>query len=465
VQYFPSADYLVTVLEGAVRAVRPGGTIYVGDVRNLNLLEAFHTAIQVYKAPDDLLLSQLQTHIQQQLQDEAELLIDPQFFYNLNQVLPKIAQVEVQLKRGRFYNELTQFRYQVVLHIAVEHHVQPVAAPHAWCKVDWLQDELTESTLTNRLNQECKCEFPSSLFIHDIPNARLQDAIQNLSLLAQANAEQEQEETLADLRSHLKVRTEGVDPESLWSLAETLPYNVHVTWSQNLGMIDAYLFPRTSGEAKVPVNPTLQSLTRPAIDSRSLRHFTNNPLQGNINRNLVTKLRSWLEDKLPKFMIPSDFMLLHNLPINHNGKVDRKALPALIRLRRVNIADTPFVLPRTPVEEILAAIWSEFLGLERVCVYDNFFELGGHSLLAMQVISRVRDAFQVELPLRVFFENSTIASLASSFKTTTNNRTSLIKTRIARINHIDRGQALANIDNLSDEDVDLYLKEIFDSTT
>ncbi|HEY0739279.1 MAG TPA: amino acid adenylation domain-containing protein [Herpetosiphonaceae bacterium] len=128
-------------------------------------------------------------------------------------------------------------------------------------------------------------------------------------------------------------------------------------------------------------------------------------------------LRSFLQDRLPEYMIPSAFVVLPALPLTPNGKVDRRALPAPDTSR--TLLDTTFVAPRTPLEENLAAIWAEVLHLERVGVYDNFSVLGGHSLLATQLISRVRETFEVELPLRSLFEaeQSTIAGMVERIET------------------------------------------------
>jgi acyl carrier protein len=101
---------------------------------------------------------------------------------------------------------------------------------------------------------------------------------------------------------------------------------------------------------------------------------------------------------------------LAELPLTPNGKVDRRALPAPEHTR-AHSAES-YVAARTPVEELLAAIWCEVLGLEQVGVHDNFFHLGGHSLLATQVSSRLRETFQVELPLRALFEYPSVAGLA-----------------------------------------------------
>ncbi|MGF1938028.1 MAG: condensation domain-containing protein, partial [Nostoc sp. ChiQUE02] len=126
----------------------------------------------------------------------------------------------------------------------------------------------------------------------------------------------------------------------------------------------------------------------------------------------VPELRSFLESKLPSYMIPGAFVILEALPLTPNGKVDRKALPALIRPE----FEETFVAPQTLVEKQLAIIWMQVLGLEKIGINDNFFELGGHSLLATKVTSRINKIFDVELPLRQFFELQTIARIAKSIE-------------------------------------------------
>jgi amino acid adenylation domain-containing protein len=124
------------------------------------------------------------------------------------------------------------------------------------------------------------------------------------------------------------------------------------------------------------------------------------------------ELRDFLKQRLPDYMIPSIFILLDALPRTPHGKLDRGALPAPDARRPEQ--DNTLVEPRTPAETALAKIWAQVLRLERVGVHDNFFDLGGHSLLAIQVISRVREAFRVEVSLRSLFETPTVAGLADA---------------------------------------------------
>lgn len=127
------------------------------------------------------------------------------------------------------------------------------------------------------------------------------------------------------------------------------------------------------------------------------------------------EFRSFLQSKLPDYMLPSSFVLLDALPLTSNGKVDRCALPAPDSSRPDQSAT--FVAPRTPVEQQLADIWASVLKLERVGIHNNFFELGGHSLLATQIMSRLRETFGVELPLRTLFEAPTVADLGDRLET------------------------------------------------
>lgn len=129
----------------------------------------------------------------------------------------------------------------------------------------------------------------------------------------------------------------------------------------------------------------------------------------------VSELRAFLQERLPEYMIPSAFVLLESFPLTPNGKVDRRALPEP-EMRRSEAA-AAFVAPRTEAEAQVAAIWREVLRLEQVGVHDGFFELGGHSLLATQVVSRIQNVMQINLPVRTLFEAKTVAELADRIET------------------------------------------------
>jgi len=147
-------------------------------------------------------------------------------------------------------------------------------------------------------------------------------------------------------------------------------------------------------------------------DKRLVAYIVSNSALKTQDSELINDLRCYLKQKLPQYMMPSAFVLLESLPLTTNGKIDQRSL-------RAPDTNTPefesnFTEPRTPDEQLIAEIWAEVLGLERVGIHDNFFELGGHSLLATQAISRLREAFQVEVPLRSLFESPTVATVTES---------------------------------------------------
>jgi amino acid adenylation domain-containing protein len=205
-----------------------------------------------------------------------------------------------------------------------------------------------------------------------------------------------------------------------------------------LGEIEAVLSRHPAVREAVAV-----SLTEKSGDKRLVAYL----VADNGSILSTTQLYHFLKDQLPEYMIPSAFVQLDALPLTPNGKVNRRALPAPDRQRPE--LERAFVPPRTLVEQALAEIWSEVLRKEQVGVYDNFFELGGHSLLATQVVSRVREALQVELPLRRLFETPTVADLAVA----------VISSRAMQTNQEDLTQILAELEDLSEDEARTLLAD------
>jgi len=398
VQYFPNIDYLLEVIEGAVEAIAPGGFIFLGDLRSLPLLATFHASVQLYQAEPSLSKEQLQQRVQMQMFQETELVIDPAFFTALRDRFPKIGRVQIQLTRGRYHNEMTQFRYNVILHIGAEEMGSGEMGSVLF--VDWFKDGLTVSAVRQLLLET----QPDILGITRVPNARVMAAVKTAEWLSRV----QEPKTVSQFREVLEELQPVVDPEDLRALGEELPYNIDISWSDS------------GAEGRYDV--VFSSVTQAVFDPNENRYnqlrpwysYANNPLQAKLACKIVPKLRIYLGEKLPDYMVPSAFMVLEALPLTPNGKVNRRALaaPDLVRSQ----FEGSYVAPRTPVEQVLVRIWGEVLGLKRVGVHDNFFELGGHSLLATQLISRVRDAFQVELPLRTLFEAPTVAALAQEIE-------------------------------------------------
>ncbi|AFZ17945.1 non-ribosomal peptide synthetase [Allocoleopsis franciscana] len=437
VQYFPSIDYLMNVLEGAVKVLAPGGFIFIGDVRSLPLLPAFHASVQLHQAESSLTREQLQQQVQMQMFQETELVIDPAFFQVLKQHFPQISDVQIQLMRGRSQNEMTQFRYNVILSIGTETNSRktsslklqlnppetlesldtPAPSPLRgglgrgsieW--LDWDENNLTVSAVHQLLVEN----QPEILAITHIPNARVMTAVKAAQWLSGVG----DFKTVAQFHRALRELPDwGVEPEDWWGMGEALPYKIDIRWSDSgtEGRYDVIFVHRQTRKQEQGEFSHIISPSQPEEWRHLWQSYANNPLQGKAMRKLVPQLQAYLAQKLPEYMVPSAFVVLESLPLTRNGKVDRRALPTPDPIKS-ELAGS-YVAPRTPVEEVLVKIFASVLGLKRVGIHDNFFELGGHSLLATQLVSRVRDAFGVELPLRSVFEAPAIAQLSKVIET------------------------------------------------
>ncbi|NES02959.1 MAG: amino acid adenylation domain-containing protein [Okeania sp. SIO2F4] len=420
VQHFPSIDYLIEVLEKAVQAVTPGGFIFVGDIRSLPLLDAFHGSVQLHQAPEQLSGEQLRQRIQTRMSNEEDLVIDPELFVALQHHLPQISYVDIQLKRGRYHNELTRFRYDVVLHLgeAVSSTVEP-----SW--LDWQQDELTLPSV-RQLLQESQ---PEILAIKNVPNLRLVSEVKLLELLEKRDLA-----TVAELREALQQgMAAGIEPEDWWDFSNELPYTVYINWSSSKAR-DCYdiifrhhlttpYIPYPEVEEKVDGETrgrgdagtrgwvdTVLSTDGTPYQAKPWKDYANNPLQGKVARQLEPKLRHYLQSSLPNYMVPAIFVILDKMPLTANGKVNRRALPAPERSRPE--LSTALVMPQSQTEQLIARVWQDMLQLEVVGINDNFFELGGNSLLLIQVHKRLVEALKVELSVVTLFQYPTIGSLA-----------------------------------------------------
>ena len=237
-----------------------------------------------------------------------------------------------------------------------------------------------------------------------VPNARLDAELGAMKLLKGTDIP----ETVAGLHRVLETTPRrGVDSNEIWNLGTRFRYAVDIRGSlpASEGAFDVLFAGQPPQEpfAAVDVAPTM-----------AWSDYTNDPLLGMFVHKLVPELRRFAQQQLPEYMVPSAFVLLDAFPLTPSGKIDRAVLPALGQ--QGSGEQGAYIAPRTEVEQAVAAIWSDVLGIARVSAKDDFFELGGHSLLATQVASRVRHDFQIELPLQHLFTFSRLAALACAIE-------------------------------------------------
>ena len=396
-QYFPDVDYLLRVLERAVAAVVSGGHVFVGDVRSLPLLQAFHTSVEFSRASSATPLAELRHRVERRLAQEEELVVAPELFAALPLHLPGISEVRVLAKRGRHHNELTRFRYDVILTVGDQRVERVTGETRDWSTVGSL-------AALRKLLLETGGD---SLVVHGIPDARTQADVRLLQLLSDLPASA----TVGELRAQLEARPEarGVDPEDLVVLADEVSFAADIEWQAG-SAIGGYNARLTRGS---PAEPRVVNglSTVPPTMLQPLSAYANDPLTAVSAEALTPALRSFLAERLPDHMIPSAIVPLKSLPMTTNGKVDRSVLPA--PEPRGMFSTRSGVPPRTEVERTLALIWQDLLGLDRIGVDDNFFEAGGHSLLMIRLQVRINEAFGTEIAVLDLFRSPTIRTLAA----------------------------------------------------
>ncbi|HEX2051261.1 MAG TPA: amino acid adenylation domain-containing protein [Actinomycetota bacterium] len=377
-QYFPSSAYLLEVLSAVVPCVRPGGFVFVGDVRDARLLDAFHVAVQVARA-DGAPMAEVLERARTARTNDPELLLEPAFFHALRRDVPGIARVETLLKHGRAATEMNCFRYDAVLWIGDGDTADAPAERVAWGDRRALDD----------LRSVLAGAAADVVVVEGVPNARVVDAVRAGAALDPGGAEVPPVEP-----------EQGIDPDDARALAEDLGYEIETATGARPDTFDVVA--RRRGVAGV-----VDAAPARAVDDRPATAFAREPTP------LVTfdtrALRDFLAQRLPEHMVPTSFVVLDAMPLTANGKLDRRALPAPTRAPAERGELEPL---EGPVEEIVAELWRDVLVVDEVGALDDFFELGGHSLLATRLVSEIRDRLGVEIDLRKVFETRVLRSVA-----------------------------------------------------
>jgi microcystin synthetase protein McyA len=403
VQYFPSIEYLQKVLHQALRLMQPGGALFIGDVRSLPLLDVFHLSLLLPKVQPQTTVGEIRQQLAFNTSAEKELVIDPNAFHSLQQSSPDVAEIQVELKRGRHHNELTKYRYDVVIRVGTSKRCTNVLR-----RLDWTWSHMSLELLRNEL-----ASTPDkSLLITGVPNARLHPEIETLRLITGASASTNLE-TLLQTASISRVNT--VNPSDLIDICNGLPFNVHLSWSQSgpIGSIDA-AFISSMADSRPDQFEVCAS-------HHSQLPLANAPLRSRISEWLVPEIRERLRNTVPNYMVPASFVILDQLPLMPNGKLDREALPLMAARHRSS--NRAFAAPGSEEEMTIACIWKDVLDLDTVSVEDNFFDVGGHSLKLIAVKNRIFEAFGRSLSIVDLFQHPTVRALATLLSTASNSAT------------------------------------------
>ncbi|WP_324672444.1 non-ribosomal peptide synthetase [Hymenobacter sp. GOD-10R] len=386
IQYFPGEDYLSEVIAKSISLLDGNGRIILGDVRDNRLLPLFKGRLHAQKAPATEGIREFKWLVEQEVLKEEELCFSPEYFYRLQTLYPQITHVEVQWKNGAYINELTLYRYTVILHVGEKPEVLTPQWQH------WTGSQ-TQSAVSEQLQQGAPV-----VALQDVPNPRLWRERRLSQLL-----HDQPEATLGDVLPSLETQdAESLAFAQVIGEAQAAGYHVRLLLDEDPLKMNVVLERTFSGQFVASVYSDK--------DYRTSTNTTNISLFNDISALLQKDIRTLLQRRLPEYMVPAEFIPLGYLPLTSNGKVDRRFLTQ--REDRGVINKFNYQAPRNELEQKLATIWQELLVLDKIGIYDNFFELGGHSLLATRVVSAVRKQLAVELVIKDLFVHPTIADLS-----------------------------------------------------
>lgn len=409
VQYFPSRQYLETVLD---RLFQLSGIkrIFFGDVRAHALHKHFLAAKTIRVLGESASKTEALDYFASIDKDEEELLLDPAFFTRLMRERPDLVEhVEILPKLLRSANELSSFRYAAVLHMR-DSERGPRAARTVDAK-DWLcfQDRIKNGEGLKELL--LSSNGADDIAIAGIPDAHIAVERQLLAAMQTENEEAQNKSGWLGRICNGVQRSDALSPTDVCDIANSCGYQVEISWARMASQHGAFdaLFHRDRRNAT-----TRRTLVRFPFDDPT-PPMTNRPLQQHRKRRIESELHGRLRDSLPSYMLPSHIILLDRFPVSASGKVDRRAL-ATIATRTPKKTMTHAVMPRNEVEEGICEEFQQLLGVS-VGVTDNFFEVGGHSILATRLAARLSRRFSAKVHLGDIFSHPVIEALAEAIAT------------------------------------------------
>ncbi|KAG7407124.1 Beauvericin nonribosomal cyclodepsipeptide synthetase BEA1 [Fusarium oxysporum f. sp. rapae] len=406
-QYFPSPEYLAQVADTLVHL--PGvKRLFFGDMRTNATNKHFLAARAVRTLGDNATKDGVRQKMAELEEREEELLVEPAFFTALQDRFPDLVHhVEILPKNMHATNELSAYRYAAVVHIR-DHDSVPVHAVEKGAWVDFGASRMDRTSLSHFLRRS---KDSATVAISNIPFAKTAFERQVVeSLEAEDESKLDGAAWISAIRPDAESRASLSVPD-LDQLAKESGFRLEVSaarqWSQR-GALDAVFHHLPSP------SDTRRTLIKFPTDNhiRSSATLANRPLQGLQRRRAALQVRERLQSLLPSYMVPSSIVVLDQMPLNPNGKVDRKELARQARIvPKQQTAPLAQAVPISDIEAILCDEATATFGM-KVDISDDFFKLGGHSLLATKLISRVEQRFNVRVTVKDVFDNPVFVHLA-----------------------------------------------------
>ncbi|PYH52711.1 acetyl-CoA synthetase-like protein [Aspergillus niger CBS 101883] len=411
-QYFPTPDYLLKVVEDLM-CLQGAKRIFLGDIRSYALYEEFQVSQALYSRTQGLpTIADIRSQMAETVHMEEELLVDPAFFTSLPSRLPHLVEhVEILPKRMVATNELSCYRYAAVLY---------AKQPNLGLRIHDVEESQWVDFSARKMNRESLSEYLQQRTT-DITVVAISNIPYSKICLERLIADQLKDRLvdrvggpgwLAPLRETAK-KFPSLAAIDLIDLAEKTGFQVEISWARQYsqrGGLDA-IFHRIE-----PVRKGARVLFRFPTDhqGREPGQLSNNPLQLSSNREMEKWLRKALQKSLPPYMVPRLVRVLERMPINSNGKIDRKALAGMVAVAASQNTVSNKVDPRDHLERALRDRFTKALGRD-IGIFESLFDHGGHSLTVIQLVNGIK---QLHTRARAsdVFECPTVAGLAARIR-------------------------------------------------
>lgn len=405
-QYFPGEEYLTTLIGKSLTHLNGTGRIIIGDVRDHRLTRLFKCRLVAQQINEPVSIDEFDWMVSQEVIKEEELCFSPGYFYNLKKQFPEITHVDIQLKKGQYSNEMTLYRYNVVLFAGIQ---KQVVIP-VWKSWTDAVTEINEDTL---LQQNVPV-----VGIKDIPNSRLwrekifDECILNRSVATTREISEKISKVVPDENELLKLMT----------MAEANGYHCRLLIHQNKLMCNLVLEKDPSSSF---IKPLYEALETPQDGLVSA------PLFNEIAALWQVEIKQKLLQQLPDYMIPSSFILIDHFPLTSHKKIDKTFLG---KLKSGKIFSNTKNIPAvTATEKKVLSLWQELFGTDAIGVTDNFFELGGHSIMMVQLLFHLSEE---SISLKDLFLYQNVRQQAAYIDKKISQTISPLKNRIILNNHL-----------------------------